>query len=98
MSERSSKRKPKSRAVDLAVLAHELATLPPARLTPRKNTRRDLIERLRGPLVEALVDRHYAFATLAEVLGQRGFDIHPATLRHDLGPIDRSARRTASNG
>ena len=98
MSERPAKRKPESRAVDLAALAQELATLPPARLTPRKNTQRDLIEQLRGPLVAALVDRHYSFAALAEVLRQRGLDIRPATLRHDLGPIDRSARRTASGG
>ncbi len=97
MSERPSKRKPKSRAVNLAVLAQELATLPPARLTPRKNSKRELIEQLRGPLVDALVDRHYSFAALAEVLGQRGLDIHPTTLRHYLGPIDRSARRTASD-
>ena len=98
MSERASKRKPKPRALDLAVLAQELATLPPARLTPRKNTQRDLIEPLRGPLVDALVERHDSFAALAEVLGQRGLDIHPATLRHDLGPIDRSTRWTASDG
>ncbi len=98
MSERSSKRKPKSRALDLVALARELATLPPARLTPRKSSKRDLIEQLREPLVEALVERHYSFAALAEVLGQRGLDIHPTTLRHYLGPIDRSARRTASGG
>ncbi len=100
MSERPSKRKPKSRAVDvnLAVLARELAALPPARLTPRKSSKRELIEQLREPLVDALVDRHYSFAALAEVLGQRGIDIHPTTLRHYLGPIDRSARRTVSGG
>lgn len=98
MSEQPSKRKPKPRALDLVVLARELAALPPARLTPRKNSKRELIEQLRGPLVDALVDRHDSFAALAEVLSQRGLDIHPATLRHDLGPIDRSTRRTASGG
>ena len=97
MSERPSKRKPKPRALDLVALARELAALPPARLTPRKSSKRDLIEQLRGPLVDALVDRHYSFAALAEVLGQRGIDIHPTTLRHYLGPIDRSARRIASD-
>ncbi len=93
MSERPSKRKPKPRALDLVALARELAALPPARLTPRKSS-----EQLRGPLVDALVDRHYSFAALAEVLGQRGVDIHPTTLRHYLGPIDRSARRTTADG
>jgi hypothetical protein len=91
------KKKPKSRAVTWRS-SRKLATLPPARLTPRKNSKRELIEQLRGPLVDALVDRHYSFAALAEVLSQRGLDIHPTTLRHYLGPIDRSARRTASGG
>ena len=85
-------------ALDLAALAQELATLPPAERIPRKNTKRSLIAQLRGPLIAALVDRQYSFAALAKVLGQRGIDIHPVTLRHYLGPIDRSARRTVSGG
>ena len=85
-------------SVDVAALSRELAALPAVPPTARPRTQRDLIEQLREPLIEALVDRHYSFAALAEVLSQRGLDIHPATLRHDLGPIDRSARRTAADG
>ena len=85
-------------ALDLAALTQELATLPPAERIPRKNTKRSLIAQLRGPLIAALVDRQYSFAALAKVLGQRGIDIHPVTLRHYLGPIDRSARQATSDG
>ena len=89
---------PPVRSVDVAALSRELAALPAIPPTARPRTQRDLIEQLREPLIEALVDRHYSFAALAEVLGQRGIDIHPTTLRHYLGPIDRSARRTVSGG
>lgn len=98
MRERSAKGRRKPCPLDLAALAQELATLPPAERTPRTNTKRYLIAQLREPWVDALVNRHYSFAALAEVLGQRGIDIHPVTLRHYLGPIDRSVRQATSDG
>ena len=79
-------------ALDLAALTQELATLPPAERIPRKNTKRSLIAQLREPLVDALVNRHYSFAALAEVLGQRGIDIRPDTLRRYLGPVTSKQR------
>ena len=98
MRERSAKGRRKPCPLDLAVLAQELATLPPVERMPRKNTKRYLIEQLREPLVDALVNRHYSFIALAEVLGQRGIHIHPVTLSHYLSPIDRSARQATSDG
>ena len=99
MHERSVKgRRATPCTLDLAALAQELATLPPAERTPRTNTKRYLIEQLREPLVDALVNRHYSFIALAEILGQRGIHIHPVTLSHYLSPIDRSARRIVSDG
>lgn len=76
------------RSVDVAALSRELAALPAVPPTARPRTQRDLIEQLREPLIEALVDRHYSFAALAEVLSQWGIDIRPDTLRRYLGPVD----------
>lgn len=80
------------RSVDVAALSRELAALPTVPPTARPRTQRDLIEQLREPLIEALVDRHYSFAALAEVLSQWGIDIRPDTLRRYLGPVDPNRR------
>ncbi len=80
------------RSVDVAALSRELAALPAVPPTARPRTQRDLIEQLREPLIEALVDRHYSFAALAEVLSQWGIDIRPDTLRRYLGPVDPNRR------
>ncbi|NMQ20629.1 hypothetical protein E4P82_16365 [Candidatus Competibacter phosphatis] len=78
--------------MDVAALSRELAALPAVPPTARPRTQRDLIEQLREPLIEALVDRHYSFAALAEVLSQWGIDIRPDTLRRYLGPVDPNRR------
>ena len=83
---------PPVRSVDVAALSRELAALPAVPPTARPRTQRDLIEQLREPLIEALVDRHYSFAALAEVLSQWGIDIRPDTLRRYLGPVDPNRR------
>ena len=80
------------RSVDVAALSRELAALPAVPPTARPRTQRDLIEQLREPLIEALVDRHYSFAALAEVLSQWGIDIRPDTLRRYLGSVDPNRR------
>ena len=80
------------RSVDVTALSRELAALPAVPPTARPRTKRDLIEQLREPLIEALVDRHYSFAALAEVLSQWGIDIRPDTLRRYLGPVDPNRR------
>ena len=81
-----------ARSVDVAALSRALADLPMVPLTARPHTRRSLIAQLREPLVDALVNRHYSFAALAEVLGQRGIDIRPDTLRRYLGPVALNQR------
>ena len=83
---------PPVRSVDVAALSRKLAALPAVPPTARPRTQRDLIEQLREPLIEALVDRHYSFAALAEVLSQWGIDIRPDTLRRYLGPVDPNRR------
>ena len=83
-------------AVDLAAIEHELAGLPECAPAPRANTKRHLIERLREPLLDALVNRHQSPATLAELLGRWGIAIRPATLRRYLGPITQHPRRAAT--
>jgi hypothetical protein len=94
---RSPARKPKpgnpAAAVDFAAIARELATLPERAPDPRANTTRYLIERLREPLLDAMVCRHQSPATLAELLGRWGIAIRPATLRRYLGPITERRRR-----
>ena len=76
-----------TRSVDVTALSHALTDLPAVPPTARPHTRRSLIEQLREPLLDALVNRHYSFAALAKVLGQRGIDIRPDTLRRYLGPV-----------
>ena len=63
----------------------ELPTLPPR---ARTDTKRYLIERLRGPLRQAMTQRGYSFAELAAVLTRAGLTVHASTLRQYLGPIN----------
>ena len=96
---RSPARNPKpgnpAAAVDFAAIARELATLPERAPDPRANTTRYLIERLREPLLDAMVCRHQSPATLAELLGRWGIAIRPDTLRRYLGPIAPPRRPAA---
>jgi len=62
----------------------ELPTIPPR---ARTDTKRYLIERLRGPLRQAMTQRGYSFAGLAAILTQAGLTVHASTLRQYLGPI-----------
>jgi hypothetical protein len=88
-------------AVDFAGVARELAGLPVAPpaprapRAPRTDTKRHLIERLREPLIDAMVSRHQSPATLAELLGRWGIAIRPETLRRYLGPITKHRRPAA---
>jgi len=63
----------------------ELPTIPPR---ARTDTKRYLIERLRGPLRQAMTQRGYSCAALAAVLTRAGLTVHASTLRQYLGPID----------
>ena len=61
----------------------ELPTIPPR---ARTDTKRYLIERLRGPLLQAMTQRGCSFAGLAAILTQAGLTVHASTLRQYLGP------------
>lgn len=94
---RTRKQKPgnPAAAVDFAAIEGELAGLPERAPDPRVNTQRRLIERLREPLLDAMVSRHQSPKTLAELLGRWGIAIRPETLRRYLGPITEHRRRAA---
>ncbi len=94
---RTCKQKPgnPAAAVDFAAIEGELAGLPERAPDPRVNTKRRLIERLREPLLDAMVSRHQSPETLAELLGRWGIAIRPETLRRYLGPITEHRRRAA---
>lgn len=61
----------------------------PAAASPaaRTDTKRYLIERLRGPLLLALVQRGCSFASIAESFARAGVSVHVSTLRRYLGPV-----------
>lgn len=88
--------KRKSRPLNVEALSRELAALPVVPPAPRHNAKRDLIEQLREPLLEA-VRRHHTLKALAAFLRERGVDIHPTTLRRYLGPV-RAARAPSPGG
>ena len=83
-------RKPTGRPPELEVerlerAIGELPTIPPR---ARTDTKRYLIEQLRGPLRQAMTQRGYSFAELAAALTREGLTVHASTLRQYLGPID----------
>ena len=63
------------RSVDVAALSRKLAALPAVPPTARPRTQQDLIEQLREPLIEALVDRPLLIRGLGRGLGVSGASI-----------------------
>lgn len=88
MSTKYSRKKKNRRTIDVEHLVHRIGDLPDAPApTRRVATKRNLIEQLRGPLLEALTQRHYSSEKLAAVLREEGFEIHASTLRRYLGSV-----------
>ncbi|NJN48150.1 MAG: hypothetical protein HC808_18595 [Candidatus Competibacteraceae bacterium] len=74
-------------SIDINELANEINALTTEDRPKRTNTKRHIIEQLRQPMLDALLNRGCTYAQLVELLQKRGIKIHLITLRKYLGSL-----------